>query len=104
MPYGPANYQIGQIKFLLPLIILAATGLITATRLQSKVNELSTSLESLRKELNRRDTYVATVELGSEVKQLQSNVKALWQASNTARNRNDDRFNALREKMNGGHK
>ena len=93
-----------QLKFLLPLVILAATGLITATRLQSKVHELSNSLESLRKELNRRDTYVEVVELKSEVRQLQANVKSLWSTMNTARNRNDDRFNQLREKLNGGNK
>ena len=75
-----------QILFLVGAIIIAV-------RLESEVKAIRKDLDTLTKEINRRDTYVETVKLRAEVDVLNKQVSSLW-----------DFCNKLRDKFtNGGH-
>ena len=63
--------------------------LVVAIRLESEVRSLRKDLDSQSRELNRRDTYVETVKLRTEVDQNSKQVSALWDMVNKLR----DRFN-----------
>jgi len=68
-----------QIVFIIGLIVVAV-------KLSAQVKEIQKDLDSIEK----RDTYVETVKLRTEVDQLRSQVGALW-----------DYTNKLRDKFNG---
>ena len=68
-----------QIIFIISLIVVAV-------KLSSQVKEIQKDLDTIEK----RDTYVETVKLRTEVDQLRSQVGALW-----------DYTNKLRDKFNG---
>jgi len=70
-----------QIVFIIGLIVVAV-------KLSAQVKEIQKDLDSIEK----RDTYVETVKLRTEVDQLRSQVGALW-----------DYTNKLRDKFNNGH-
>ena len=74
-----------QILFLLVAIIVAV-------RLESEVKSLRKDLDSITKELTRRDTYVETVKQRSEIDVLNKQVSTLW-----------DFVNDLRNRFNNGH-
>mgnify|MGYP001038904264 CR=1 FL=1 len=69
-----------QILFLLVAIIVAV-------RLESEVKSLRKDLDSITKELTRRDTYVETVKQRSEIDVLNKQVSTLWDFVNDLRNR-----------------
>ena len=60
-----------------------------AVRLESEVRALRKDLDNIKKELERRDTYVETVKLRAEVDMVNKNVSALWEFTNKLR----DKFN-----------
>jgi len=68
-----------QIVFIISLIVVAV-------KLSAQVKEIQKDLDVIEK----RDTYVETVKLRTEVDQLRSQVGALW-----------DYTNKLRDKFNG---
>ena len=68
-----------QIVFIIGLIVVGV-------KLSAQVKEIQKDLDSIEK----RDTYVETVKLRTEVDQLRSQVGALW-----------DYTNKLRDKFNG---
>ena len=68
-----------QIVFIIGLIVVAV-------KLNAQVKEIQKDLDNIEK----RDTYVETVKLRTEVDQLRSQVSALW-----------DYTNKLRDKFNG---
>jgi len=68
-----------QIVFIIGLIVVAV-------KLSAQVKEIQKDLDNIEK----RDTYVETVKLRTEVDQLRSQVGALW-----------DYTNKLRDKFNG---
>jgi chaperonin cofactor prefoldin len=59
--------------------------LVVAVRLQSQVKELQKDLE----ELEKKQTYVSVVKLEAKMEQAEKNLSALWQFTNSLR----DRFN-----------
>ena len=70
-------------------IVFALGVIIMAVRLESEVRSIRKDFNHLTKELERRDTYVETVKLRTEVDQNSKQVSALWQMVNSLR----DRFN-----------
>lgn len=56
--------------------------LVAAVKLNSKVQMLRRDVDTLDKDIKRRDTYVETVKLRAEVDQLNKNVSALWEQIN----------------------
>ncbi len=71
-----------QILFLVGAIIIAV-------RLESEVKAIRKDLDTLTKEINRRDTYVETVKQRSELDVLNKQVSSLWEFVNKLR----DKFN-----------
>ena len=56
--------------------------LVAAVKLNSMVQMLRRDVDTLDKDIKRRDTYVETVKLRAEVDQLNKNVSALWEQIN----------------------
>ena len=75
-----------QILFFLGVIVVAV-------RLESEVRSLRKDLDSLTKELTRRDTYVETVKHRSEIDIHSKQISTLW-----------DFVNKLRDRFNGNSK
>ena len=73
------------LKTLLPLVIFVVGALIVSVRLQSQVQALQRDL----RELEKKQTYVSVVKLKAKMEQAEKNVSALWQFTNSLR----DRFN-----------
>ena len=71
-----------QILFLVGAIIIAV-------RFESEVKAIRKDLDTLTKEINRRDTYVETVKQRSELDVLNKQVSSLWEFVNKLR----DKFN-----------
>ena len=65
--------------------------LIVAIRLESEVRSLRKDLDQIKKDLDRRDTYVETVKLRAEVDMQSKQISSLWEFTNK-----------LRDKFNGG--
>ena len=74
-----------QILFLVGAIIIAV-------RLESEVKAIRKDLDTLTKEINRRDTYVETVKQRSELDVLNKQVSSLWEFVNKLR----DKFNGAK--------
>ena len=72
-------------------IIFGLGVIVMAVRLESEVRSIRKDFNHLNKELERRDTYVETVKLRTEVDQNSKQVSALW-----------DMVNKLRDRVNGG--
>ena len=71
-------------------ILFLVGAIITAVRLESEVKAIRKDLDTLTKEINRRDTYVETVKQRSELDVLNKQVSSLWEF-----------VNKLRDKLNG---
>ena len=56
--------------------------LVAAVKLNSLVQILRRDVDTLDKDIKRRDTYVETVKLRAEVDQLNKNISALWEHLN----------------------
>ncbi len=73
------------LKTLLPLVVFVVGALVVAVRLQSQVQALQRDL----RELQKKQTYVSVVMLEAKMEQAEKNLSALWQFTNSLR----DRFN-----------
>ena len=73
------------LKTLLPLVVFVVGALVVAVRLQSQVQAQQRDL----RELENKQTYVSVVKLEAKMEQAEKNVSALWQFTNSLR----DRFN-----------
>ena len=69
-----------QIAFFVGVIVMAV-------RLESEVRALRKDLDNIKKELERRDTYVETVRLRAEVDVLNKQISGLWDFANSLRDR-----------------
>ncbi len=72
-------------------IIFFLGAVVVAVRLQSDVNSNKRELRQLQNELDRRDTYVETVNQRAELDIHGKQISTLWEF-----------VNKLRDKMNGG--
>ena len=104
--------DVAILKTLIPLALTAIGGLIAIVRLQSKVAENSTQLDMRLKEGGRveKESEV-TVTLVAKMEQAERNVTGLWNANDQMlsklerhRDRLDERYISLRDKINGGTK
>ena len=105
--------DIGAIKVFLPIAILALTGLIAIVKVKSRADQSYQDLKGIQKDLDRlekqsNDWSRTTVRLEARLDQAEKNVTALWSAQNDNlskldkhRDRLDERFIALRDKING---
>jgi|TARA_R110002020_G_scaffold30139_2_gene94803 polyhydroxyalkanoate synthesis regulator phasin len=63
--------------------------LVAAVKLNSLVQILRRDVDTLDKDIKRRDTYVETVKLRAEVDQLNKNISALWEHLNKLKDRSN---------------
>ena len=63
--------------------------LVAAVKLNSLVQILRRDVDTLDKDIKRRDTYVETVKLRAEVDQLNKNISALWEHLKKLKDRNN---------------
>ena len=63
--------------------------LVAAVKLNSLVQILRRDVDTLDKDIKRRDTYVETVKLRAEVDQLNKNISALWEHLNKLNDRSN---------------
>ena len=61
--------------------------LVAAVKLNSLVQILRRDVDTLDRDINRRDTYVETVKLRAEVDQNSKNISSLWEAVNKFRDK-----------------
>lgn len=104
------------LKSLLPLGIAVVGAVIALAKLQAKSAENSKQLDMLIKDVARLEKEAAgwsdmTVRLVAKMEQAEKSITGLWDAHDKMigklerhRDRLDERFMALREKINGGHK
>ena len=104
--------DVAILKTLIPLALTAIGGLIAIVRLQSKVAENSKQLDMLLKDVGRLEKESeGTVTLVAKMEQAERNVTGLWNANDQMlsklerhRDRLDERYISLRDKINGGTK
>tara|TARA_R100001443_G_scaffold115728_1_gene134176 strand:+ start:575 stop:895 length:321 start_codon:yes stop_codon:yes gene_type:complete len=104
--------DIGILKTLVPLALTAIAGLIAIVRLQSRAAENSKQLDMLLKDVARLESdQVHTTTLLAKMEQAERNVTQLWAANDAMlaklerhRDRLDERYISLRDKINGGAK
>ena len=104
--------DIAILKTLIPLALTAIGGLIAIVRLQAKVAENSKQLDMLSKDVGRLEKESeVTVTLVAKMEQAERNVTQLWAANDAMlaklerhRDRLDERYISLRDKINGGSK
>ena len=115
--------DLAALKTLIPLAIAIIGAVIALAKLQAKVAENSKQLDMLVKDVSRLESEQAhTTTLLAKMDQAERNVTQLWTAHESVnqkleasernitsklerhRDRLDERFIALREKINGGHK
>tara|TARA_R100000458_G_C8235521_1_gene215985 strand:- start:297 stop:623 length:327 start_codon:yes stop_codon:yes gene_type:complete len=105
--------DISDLKSLLPILVLALTGLIALVKLSARVVELEKDLSQLMKNLEQRDTYTQHVKLDAKVNAIEkhsnSNISSLWDAHektlskfDAVLEKIDQKYQSLREKINGG--
>ena len=63
--------------------------LVAAVKLNSLVQILRRDVDTLDRDIKRRDTYVETVKLRAEVDQNSKNISSLWDALNKFRDKNN---------------
>ncbi len=63
--------------------------MVAAVKLNSLVQLLRRDVDTLDKDIKRRDTYVETVKLRAEVDQLNKNISALWEHLNKLKDKNN---------------
>ena len=63
-------------------IIVLLGALVAAVKMNSLLQILRRDVDTLDKDIKRRDTYVETVKLRAEVDQLNKNVSSLWEQIN----------------------
>ena len=78
-----------QILFLLGAIVIAV-------RLQSDVRNLRKDVDDIKRDLDRRDTYVETVKQRAEIDIHGKQISSLWDFTNRIR----DQFDGLMVKIN----
>jgi hypothetical protein len=102
------------LKSLIPLLLASIAGLIALVRLQSRSAENSKQLDMLTKDVSRLEKEsTTTVTLVAKMEMSERNYSELWAKYDALdksmtdkmerhRDRLDDRFNDLRDKINGG--
>ena len=63
--------------------------MVAAVKLNSLVQILRRDVDTLDRDIKRRDTYVETVKLRAEVDQNSKNISSLWDALNKFRDKNN---------------
>jgi cell division protein FtsB len=63
-------------------ILVLVGALVAAVKMNTLVQTLRRDVDTLDRDIKRRDTYVETVKLRAEVDQLNKNVSALWDQIN----------------------
>jgi|TARA_R100001163_G_C4938170_1_gene111183 cell division protein FtsB len=63
-------------------IIVLLGAIVAAVKMNSLLQILRRDVDTLDKDIKRRDTYVETVKLRAEVDQLNKNVSSLWEQIN----------------------
>jgi uncharacterized protein YlxW (UPF0749 family) len=104
--------DVATLKTLIPLALTAIGGLIAIVRLQSRAAENSKQLDMLLKDVARLESdQVHTTTLLAKMEQAERNVTQLWAANDAMlaklerhRDRLDERYISLRDKINGGAK
>jgi len=115
--------DVAALKTLIPLAITIIGAVIALAKMQAKVAESSKQLDMLAKDVSRLESEQAhTTTLMAKMDQVERNITQLWGANDSHlqkmdamernmtgklerhRDRLDERFIALREKINGGHK
>tara|TARA_R110002110_G_scaffold147154_2_gene337561 strand:- start:703 stop:1032 length:330 start_codon:yes stop_codon:yes gene_type:complete len=104
------------LKTFLPIAILALTGLVALVKVKGRADQTYQDMVGARKDLDRLEKEAAdwsrtTVQLSARLDQAEKNITSLWSANesllkkqDSARDRLDDRFIALRDKLNGNKK
>ena len=68
-------------------ILFLIAAIVVAVRLESEVKSCRKDIDSLTKELNRRDTYVETVKQRSEIDIITKQISSLWEFVNKLRDK-----------------
>ena len=93
----------------LPVVVLGITGLIAIVKVKAKSDQTASDLTAAIKDLDRleKDSH-HTTKLLAQMEQIEKNVSKLWNANDALldklerhRDRLDERFIALRDKLNG---
>ena len=101
--------DLSSLKTILPILLLSITGLIALVKIKAKSDTTATDLMAVIKDLDRleKDSH-HTTKLLAQMEQIEKNVSKLWQANDALldklerhRDRLDERFIALRDKLNG---
>jgi hypothetical protein len=102
------------LKSLIPLLLAIVAGIIALVRLQSRSAENSKQLDMLTRDVSRLEKEsTTTVTLVAKMEMSERNYSELWAKYDALdksmtdkmerhRDRLDDRFNDLRDKINGG--
>lgn len=97
----------------LPVVALGVTGLIAIVKVKGRSDQTYQDMVGARKDLDRLEKEAAgwsrtTVKLVAQLDQAEKNITKLWEANesllskhDTARDRLDERFIALRDRLNG---
>ncbi len=100
------------LRTILPVLLLGITGLIALVKIKAKADQTAQDMVSAIKDLDRleKDAHHTTT-LVAKMDQVEKNIGKLWQAHDDLltklerhRDRLDERFIALRDKINGSAK
>jgi len=104
--------DLSLLRTILPVLILAITGLIALVKIKAKADQTAQDMVAAIKDLDRleKDAHDTTT-LVAKMDQVEKNIGKLWQAHDDLltklerhRDRLDERFIALRDKINGSAK
>ena len=105
-----------SLKSILPVLVLGITGIIALVKVKARSDGTYQDMIGARKDLDRLEKEAAdwsrtTVQLSARLDQAEKNITSLWSANasvlakhDTARDRLDERFIALRDRLNGDKK
>jgi len=108
--------DMSELKMFLPIAVLALTGLVALVKVKARGDTTFAEMVAARKDLDRLEKEAAdwsrtTVQLSARLEQAEKNVTALWNANSSllakhdsARDRLDERFIALRDRFSNGEK
>ena len=108
--------DVGTLKTLIPILILALTGLIAIVKVKSLAETASRDLKGIQKDVDRlekqsNDWSRTTVRLEAQLEQAEKNITKLWAANegvqareDKAHDRLDDRFTSLRDRFGNGNR